>query len=148
MKQRRQTNCSKAKYHVSSPTKNNDRMLYLISNSVKIYFFSVCNFVPVQRPFDAKNPFLAPVLVNRNLFKEGDRRCLHIELDITGSKLRYEAGDHVAVLPSNDPTIVARLGEILEIDLDTPFTMNNLDSKLAWSSTRPKSKLTMFIFHS
>lgn len=44
--------------------------------------FSVC------RPFDAKNPFLAPVTVNRRLNKAGDRHLMHLELDITGSKIR------------------------------------------------------------
>ncbi len=42
------------------------------------------------RPFDAKNPYLSPVSVNRELHKEGsDRSCMHLEFDITGSKLRY-----------------------------------------------------------
>lgn len=42
----------------------------------------------VSRPFDAKNPFLAPVTVNRKLNKAGDRHLMHLELDITGSKIR------------------------------------------------------------
>lgn len=41
-----------------------------------------------SRPFDAKNPFLAPVTVNRRLNKAGDRHLMHLELDITGSKIR------------------------------------------------------------
>lgn len=41
------------------------------------------------RPHDAKNPFLAPVLVNRELHKPSSKRsCMHIEFDITGSKIR------------------------------------------------------------
>ena len=40
------------------------------------------------RPYDQKNPFLAPVSVNRELHKGGDRSCMHIELDITQAKLR------------------------------------------------------------
>ena len=81
-------------------------------------------------PFDPKNPFLAPVLVNRNLFKSNsdNRRCLHIELDLTDSRLRYEAGDHVAIYPSNDHQIVNKLGELLSIDLDTVFSLVNIDS--------------------
>lgn len=41
-----------------------------------------------HRPFDSKNPFLAPVTVNRKLNKAGDRHLMHLELDITGSKIR------------------------------------------------------------
>jgi NADPH-ferrihemoprotein reductase len=78
-------------------------------------------------PFDSKNPFLAPVNVNRNLFKNTDRKCLHIELDITGSRLRYEAGDHVAVYPENDAQIVNRIGELLNVDLDTVFSLINVE---------------------
>lgn len=79
-------------------------------------------------PFDAKNPFLAPVIVNRNLFNNSDRICLHIELDISDSRLRYEAGDHVAVYPSNDTEIVEKIGKLLNINLDTQFSLVNLDT--------------------
>lgn len=44
------------------------------------------------RPYDAKNPFLAQITVNRELHKGGDRSCIHVELDISDSKMRYEAG--------------------------------------------------------
>uniref|UniRef100_A0A8W7PZM8 NADPH--hemoprotein reductase n=1 Tax=Anopheles coluzzii TaxID=1518534 RepID=A0A8W7PZM8_ANOCL len=50
-------------------------------------------------PFDAKNPFLAPIKVNRELHKAGGRSCMHVEFDIEGSKMRYEAGDHLAMYP-------------------------------------------------
>jgi NADPH-ferrihemoprotein reductase len=42
----------------------------------------------VYRPYDQKNPYMAPISVNRELHKGGDRSCMHIELDITESKLR------------------------------------------------------------
>ena len=41
--------------------------------------------------------------------------------------LRYEAGDHVAVFPSNDPEIVNRIGELLNVDLDTVFYLVNIE---------------------
>nr|UYI00189.1 NADPH-cytochrome P450 reductase [Panonychus citri]UYI00190.1 NADPH-cytochrome P450 reductase [Panonychus citri] len=77
-------------------------------------------------PFDAKNPFLAPIVVNRELYK-GDRSCMHIEFDLAGSKIRYEAGDHIAVYPQNDSSLVNKLGKLLEIDLDTVITLKNVD---------------------
>ena len=46
------------------------------------------------RPFDAKNPFLGTIKVNRELHKGGDRQCMHIEFDIEGSKMRYDAGEY------------------------------------------------------
>lgn len=79
-------------------------------------------------PFDSKNPFLAPIIENRNLCKDGDRKCLHIVLDITGSRLKYEAGDHVAIYPSNDSELVDRIGELLNVDLDQAFSLVNIES--------------------
>lgn len=78
-------------------------------------------------PYDLKNPFLAPVKLNKELHTGGDRSCKHIEFDISGSRLRYEAGDHVAVFPSNDQKLVDRFGQILEVDLDSVITLTNVD---------------------
>ncbi|XP_054273617.1 NADPH--cytochrome P450 reductase [Macrosteles quadrilineatus] len=78
-------------------------------------------------PFDMKNPYLAPVKVNRELHKSGDRSCMHVEFDINGSKMRYDTGDHLAVYPENDATLVSKLGKLLDADLDTVFTLTNTD---------------------
>ncbi|XP_055327531.1 NADPH--cytochrome P450 reductase-like [Paramacrobiotus metropolitanus] len=86
------------------------------------------NSFKLQRPpFDAKNPFMAKVTSKRELHHGGDRSCMHIEIDITGSKLRYDAGDHVAVYPANEKALVDKLGEVLNVDLDSIFTLVNLD---------------------
>ncbi|KAG8182223.1 hypothetical protein JTE90_002654 [Oedothorax gibbosus] len=77
-------------------------------------------------PFDLKNPYLSSILVNRELYK-GERSCMHIELDISGARMRYEAGDHVAVYPTNNPELVEKMGKLLNTDLDTAFSLNNLD---------------------
>ena len=68
------------------------------------------NSYNTQRPpFDAKNPFMAQIKVNRNLHSEkSDRHCMHIELDLGKSKIQYEAGDHVAIYPTNDAKLVNR----------------------------------------
>ncbi|KAL1260133.1 hypothetical protein QQF64_007960 [Cirrhinus molitorella] len=87
------------------------------------------SFENQKPPFDSKNPFLAPVTVNRKLNKAGDRHLMHLELDITGSKIRYESGDHVAVYPINDSVIVNRIGDLLGVDLDAVISLNNLDEE-------------------
>ncbi|XP_057207943.1 P450 (cytochrome) oxidoreductase b isoform X2 [Triplophysa rosa] len=87
------------------------------------------SFESQKPPFDAKNPFLALVTVNRKLNKGGERHLMHLELDITGSKIRYESGDHVAVYPTNDTAIVNKIGDILGVDLDTIISLNNLDEE-------------------
>uniref|UniRef100_A0A8D2HYS0 NADPH--cytochrome P450 reductase n=1 Tax=Urocitellus parryii TaxID=9999 RepID=A0A8D2HYS0_UROPR len=80
-------------------------------------------------PFDAKNPFLAAVTTNRKLNQGTERHLMHLELDISDSKIRYESGDHVAVYPANDCTLVNQLGEILGADLDVVMSLNNLDEE-------------------
>lgn len=78
-------------------------------------------------PYDLKNPYLAPVTVNRELSKGGDRSFMHIELDISGSGIRYEAGDHVAVYPTNDVELVEKIGKILNTDLSIVMSLENMD---------------------
>lgn len=54
---------------------------------------------------------------------------MHIEMDISGSKLSYVAGDHVAIFPVNNPRLVERIGELLQTDLDAVITLTNIDRK-------------------
>lgn len=79
-------------------------------------------------PFDAKNPFLAPIKINRELHKAGGRSCMHVEFDLEGSKMRYEAGDHLAMYPVNDSDLVDRLGKLCNADLNTVFSLINTDT--------------------
>ncbi|KHJ31775.1 putative nadph-cytochrome p450 reductase [Erysiphe necator] len=52
-------------------------------------------------PFNAQNPYIAPIVASRELFNDPHRNCLHLELDISDSNLDYQTGDHVAVWPTN-----------------------------------------------
>lgn len=54
---------------------------------------------------------------------------MHIEFDIEGSKMRYEAGDHLAVYPVNDSSLVEKIGVECGVDLDTVFTLTNTDGE-------------------
>lgn len=86
------------------------------------------SYVTQRPPFDVKNPYMSPIAVNNNIHKESSgRHCMHIELGITGSRIRYDAGDHVAIYPTNNVELVNKLATLLNIDLDTVFTMNNTD---------------------
>lgn len=42
---------------------------------------------------------------------------------------RYDAGDHVAIYPTNNPELVEKIGKLLDVDLDTVFSLNNLDGR-------------------
>ncbi len=86
-------------------------------------------YPPTHRPYNAKNPYLSTIQVIRELHHGGERSCMHVELDITGSKLNYVAGDHVALFPINNPKHVERIGELLQTDLDAVVTLTNVDGK-------------------
>ncbi|KYN41090.1 NADPH--cytochrome P450 reductase [Trachymyrmex septentrionalis] len=88
------------------------------------------SFANQRSPYDAKNPFLAPVKVNRELHgPTSDRSCMHIEFNIEGSKIRYETGDHLAVYPVNNAEMVNKIGEQCGANLDTVFTLTNTDEE-------------------
>ena len=43
------------------------------------------SYVTQWPPFDVKNPYMAPIKVNKNIYNEGsDRHCMHIEVDVEG----------------------------------------------------------------
>ena len=52
-------------------------------------------------PFNAHNPYIAPIADSREIFTVKDRNCLHMEIDISGSNLSYQTGDHIAIWPTN-----------------------------------------------
>jgi len=64
-------------------------------------------------PFNAHNPYIAPIAESRELFSVKDRHCLHMEVDISGSNLSYQTGDHIAIWPTNAGEEVDRLLDIL-----------------------------------
>jgi NADPH-ferrihemoprotein reductase len=83
---------------------------------------------------DAKNPYASPVKAARELFQlGGDRNCVHIELDIEGSGITYQHGDHVGVWPLNPDVEVDRLLCALGLydKKDTVINVDSLDPALA-----------------
>ncbi|XP_033224319.1 NADPH--cytochrome P450 reductase isoform X5 [Belonocnema kinseyi] len=88
------------------------------------------SFKNQRPPYDAKNPYLAPVKENRELHgPKSERSCMHIEFDIEGSKMRYDTGDHLAVYPVNSSELVDKIGVKCGVDLDTVFTLTNTDEE-------------------
>ncbi|KAF9334138.1 NADPH-cytochrome P450 reductase [Podila minutissima] len=84
-----------------------------------------------SRPtYDAKNPYSAPISVSRELFAaSADRHCLHMEIDIAGSGITYQTGDHIAIWPVNAEDQVLKLASIMNLSakLDAVVTVSNTD---------------------
>lgn len=68
-----------------------------------------------KSPFNANNPFIAPIAESKELFTAKDRNCLHMEIDVSGSNLTYTTGDHIAIWPTNAGKEVDRFLNILGI---------------------------------
>ena len=68
------------------------------------------------------------VTCNDELNKCTDRSCRHIELELKNSGLVYETGDHVAILPDNDPHDVEELAQRLGVSLSSWIYLVDDDS--------------------
>lgn len=72
---------------------------------------------PAPLTYDKKNPFPAPVLTVRNLNAPGSAKEVnHVEFDLTGSGLTYEAGDALGVIPQNCSDLVSAVIQSLGCD--------------------------------
>ena len=67
--------------------------------------------------YSKKNPFPALLLTSRNLNAPGSAKQVHhVEFDLAGSGLVYEAGDALGVIPHNCPALVADVLAALACD--------------------------------
>lgn len=83
---------------------------------------------------DAKNPYPAPLKEAKELFQSTrDRNCVHAELNIEGSGITYQHGDHLGVWPTNAELEVDRLLSTLGLynKRDTVIGIESLDPALA-----------------
>ncbi|MBI5396627.1 MAG: sulfite reductase subunit alpha [Verrucomicrobia bacterium] len=72
---------------------------------------------PAPPAYSRNNPFRATLTVNRLLNGDGSgKETRHFEISLEGSGLRYEAGDSLAVLPTNCPSLVDELLRTLDCD--------------------------------
>ncbi|KAL2267683.1 hypothetical protein VTJ83DRAFT_4960 [Remersonia thermophila] len=68
-----------------------------------------------QGPFNAHNPYIAPIAKSYELFKVKDRNCLHMEIDVSASNLSYQTGDHIAIWPTNAGEEVDRFLDLFDL---------------------------------
>jgi len=74
--------------------------------------------------YDKKNPFTASVIENIRLTGRGStKETRHIELSLADSGLTYRPGDALAVVPRNDPALVATLLERLGLSAEAPVAV-------------------------
>ena len=62
------------------------------------------------------HPFLAPLLLNRLLNPGSEKETRHFEISLENSRVSYEAGDALGIIPSNCPALVDDLLKVLGCD--------------------------------
>ncbi|UPR02317.1 NADPH--cytochrome P450 reductase [Chloropicon primus] len=83
------------------------------------------------------SPVEVPVSERRELHtSESDRSCIHAELDISGTNLSYETGDHVGIFASNPPELVSEALKRLDYD----------GKSFVKLTAKPGSKLSKLMF--
>ena len=82
-----------------------------------------------KAPYNSNNPYVAAVASSRELFTVQDRNCLHLEVDVSGSNLSYQTGDHIAVWPTNAGSAVDRFLSVLGLadKRDAVISVKGLD---------------------
>jgi sulfite reductase (NADPH) flavoprotein alpha-component len=81
----------------------------------------VLRVVPPAPRFGKASPFEAAVLLNQRITGRGSSKDVrHLELDLEGSGLRWEAGDALGVAIRNPERIVAALLDAVALDGDAP----------------------------
>ena len=81
-------------------------------------------------PYNAHNPYIAPIAKSQEIFHDRTRNCLHLEVDISGSNLSYTTGDHIAVWPNNAGKEVDRFLKVLNMTdrRHTVISVNGVDA--------------------
>lgn len=85
-------------------------------------------------PFNAHNPYIAPIVESRELFSVKDRNCLHMEIDISRSNLSYQTGDHIAIWPTN-------AGQEVDYFLDILCLTEKKDTVISVKALEPTAKV-------
>ena len=99
------------------------------SDSTATYPIGTSNARPAgdATAFTASSPYLATVS-SKELMTDpkSDRRVLHVEFDLTkadGKSVEYSPGDSIGVLPENDSTLVKKIAQRLNLDLNSQFDL-------------------------
>ncbi len=78
--------------------------------------------------YHRKNPFLATLIDKRSLTHNiSSKQTIHLSFSLDTSGLDYEAGDALAVLPSNDPCLVSDILEHAQLSGSEPLALPNSD---------------------
>lgn len=80
--------------------------------------------VAKESQYNKANPFPATLITNQKITsRQSDKDVRHLEFDLAGSDLHYQAGDALGVWFENDPTLVDEILSLAQIDPTTEVTI-------------------------
>ena len=80
--------------------------------------------VPKESQYNKANPFPATLITNQKITgRQSDKDVRHLEFDLAGSDLHYQAGDALGVWFDNDPQLVDEILSLAQIDPTTEVTI-------------------------
>ena len=105
---------------------------------------SACTLTQSKGIHDAKNPSPAPINITHELFDvDVEQDCIHTKLNIKGSGISYQHGDHIGVWPKNpnievnhplhadQPPVLVVLGSIVLPTLGGLWTKGRVKERVA-----------------
>ena len=97
--------------------------------------------VAKESQYNKTNPFPATLITNQKITgRQSDKDVRHLEFDLAGSDLHYQAGDALGVWFDNDPKLV---DEILSLTQIAPTTEVTIEGKAQTISTALLSYLEL-----
>eukprot|EP01025_Chloroclados_australasicus_P048670 TRINITY_DN5522_c0_g1_i10.p1 TRINITY_DN5522_c0_g1~~TRINITY_DN5522_c0_g1_i10.p1 ORF type:complete len:758 (-),score=89.14 TRINITY_DN5522_c0_g1_i10:394-2667(-) len=82
------------------------------------------NYRDPERVYSPDAPFVATIKASKLMTDpKSDRRVQHLAIDVTGSDLKYVAGDSIGVMPENDPAMVDSLVKRLNLKGSQVFSV-------------------------
>lgn len=94
--------------------------------SGEVVSLPLANTTATVSAFNKKNPFPATVLTNQKITgRDSDKDIRHLEFDLEGSGLTYQAGDALGVWFKNDPQLVAAILTQLSLDPESVVTVDD-----------------------
>ncbi|KAJ1719616.1 hypothetical protein LPJ53_005652 [Coemansia erecta] len=94
--------------------------------------------------YGTHRPFIAPITVATDLTPSGERHVLHVEFDLEGSGMHYEAGDHLGIYAANSDAEVDLMLHALGLfeRADTPICVRATDPFAAQQTLFPGTATT------
>ncbi|HRW58917.1 MAG TPA: hypothetical protein P5048_04820 [Chlamydiales bacterium] len=79
--------------------------------------------------YNRQNPFQSKLIERTVLNPLSDKKTYHLKFDISNTNIQYTPGDSLAVLPQNEPSLIERTLEVLNISKEKSISHPKTNTK-------------------